>query len=340
MMLNDSNDPTKIYLIAEIGANHNGNIGVAKELALAAKTAGADAVKFQSWDTLLFSDSFYDANPGLREEVEAYRTSPEMLAEIADHCRGVGIDFASTPFSLDETDALDTLEPVWIKVASMDLTHDELLRKVASKGRRVLLSTGFGSLGEIEHAVETIEAEGNRDLVLLHCVALYPPPSDEIINLRNIELLSQAFGYPVGFSDHTQGIEIPFAAMALGATVIEKHFTLDHDMEGWDHRISADPEEMKAMVRAAERIHAALGGTRRVIGPEERANGEKFRRSAIASRDIRSGEVIGRADVAFQRPGTGIAPNDFSDFEGMRVTTDIAKGAIIQDTDFKDEKPK
>lgn len=322
------------YVIAEIGANHNGDMKLAQESIRAAKAAGADAAKFQSWDTGLFARSFYDENPGLEEQVAAYAVAGEEMHALSDYCRAQGIDFASTPFSKRELDELDALAPPFIKIASMDLNNDHLLRAAAQTGRTIILSTGMANTGEIEHALDTLEACGHADTVLLHCIALYPPPGDDYVNLRNMEMLRETFGYPVGFSDHTKGIEITLAAIALGAVVIEKHFTLDKTLEGWDHAVSADPAEMAMITSAARRIPAALGQHRRVVSEAERNQSMVMRRSIVAGRDLPAGHVVTLADLDFRRPGTGIAPNAAARLVGRELTRNLLADELLSENDL------
>ena len=189
-------------------------------------------------------------------------------------------------------------------------------------------------MGEIEHALATLEACGHNDTTLLHCIALYPPPADDYMNLRNIEMLHDAFGYPVGFSDHTIGIEIPLAAIALGAVVIEKHFTLDKNMEGWDHAVSADPVDLALIASAAGRIPAALGERRRMVSEAERQQSLGMRRSVVAARPLPAGHVLSDADVTYRRPGTGIAPNDAPRLFGRVLVRDIGADALLSDDDL------
>lgn len=327
------------YVIAEIGANHNGDMGLARESIRAAKAAGADAAKFQSWDTGLFARGFYDENPGLEEQVSAYAVAGDEMRALAEYCEEVGIDFASTPFSRREVAELDALSPPFIKIASMDLNNDHLLRAAAAKGRSIVLSTGFARMGEIEHALSTLESEGHTDTTLLHCIALYPPPGDDYVNLRNIEMLRDTFGYPVGFSDHTKGIEVTLAAIALGASVIEKHFTLDKTMDGWDHAVSADPEELAVITSAARRIPAALGERRRVISEAEDNQGRVMRRSIVAARALPAGHVLTAEDLDYRRPGTGITPNDSGRVVGQVLTRDLKADELLCESDLTTLRP-
>jgi N-acetylneuraminate synthase len=323
------------YVIAEIGANHNGDMEQARAHIRAAKEAGADAAKFQSWGTGLFSQSVYDANAELKEAVDAYAVAESDMAALATYCRETGIDFASTPCSAAEMVALDTLDPPFVKIASMDLNNDRMLVDAAKTGRPIILSTGFGTMAEIEHALATLEGVGHTDTVLLHCIALYPPPEDELVNLRNMEMLKDTFGYPVGFSDHTIGVEVTLAAIALGAAVIEKHFTLDKNLPGWDHAVSADPADMAIITSAARRIPAALGTRRRVVTEAERKNAEIMRRSIVAARDIRAGEILTEDHLEFRRPGSGISPNDAGRLLGRTARHDIAADTLLSEDDVE-----
>ena len=317
------------YIIAEIGANHNGDLDLARRHIAAAAAAGADAAKFQSWGAGLFAQSFYDERDGLKEAIEAYAVDAAGMAALAQACADTGIAYASSPFSEQEVCELDALDPPFIKIASMDLNNDRMLLAAAAVKRTIVLSTGFSTFGEIEHALNTLEDAGHRDTVLLHCVSVYPPASDDMLNLRNMEMLRRAFGYPVGFSDHTLGVEVTLAALALGAVVIEKHFTLDKTMEGWDHAVSAEPQEMAQIVTGAQRIWQALGSERRVVSAAERDNAAIMRRSVVAGRTIRAGETICEDDLVFRRPGTGIAPNDAGLLIGRVAVRDVAAEALL-----------
>lgn len=334
------------YIIAELGSNHNGDMELAKQLISAAKEAGADCVKFQSWskDTI-FSRKTYEDNYFLTDDyrsrndctleniVEEYSISSHELLEMKRYATEIGIDCTSTPFSKAEVDFLvNELDSDFIKVASMDLNNYPLLRYMAEKGRPLLLSTGLSNLSEIDMAIRTIEETGNKDIVILHCVSIYPP-EDRQVNLRNMDTLLQAYSYPVGFSDHTLGTCIPLAAVARGACVIEKHFTLDKDAEGWDHKVSATPDEMKILVNDARRIYNALGKNRvERVENEERVNA--FRRSIVAAKNINKGELIADDMVDFKRPGTGLPPEAIKYVVGKKAKRSIAFDEIISLEDF------
>lgn len=335
------------YIIAELGSNHNGDMDLAKKLILAAKEAGADCVKFQSWSkTTLFSRKKYEDNYfiaddyrdrddySLEEIVDAYAISEDELLLMKKYSDEVGIDCTSTPFSKSEADFLvDVLESSFIKVASMDVNNYPFLSYLASKKKPIILSTGLSELYEIDKAVRTIEQSGNNQIVILHCVAVYPP-KDVQVNLNNIETLRTLYpDYPVGFSDHTLGTSIPCAAVAKGACIIEKHFTLDKKMEGWDHKVSANPDEMSKLVENAHRIHAALG-TGRIQQVEDDERVSEFRRSIISAREIEEGEVITEDMLVFKRPGTGLPPGDIEYIVGKKAKRKIGDDEIIGFDDF------
>ncbi len=335
------------YIIAEIGANHNGDMEIAREMIDTAKQCGADAVKFQSWDTSLFSAQVYEDNfflgddyrdrndYTLKEIVDEFAVSPAQMKELRNYCAKVSIDFASTPFDLKQLGQLVEFDAPFVKIASMDVTNPRLLAAAGRTGRPILLSTGFATLAEIDRAVRWIEAEGNRDIAILHCVSLYPPEDGEV-NLDNMDMLRATFGYPVGFSDHTVGIEISLAAIAKRAVVLEKHFTLDKEMFGWDHKASCTPDELAAICTARDRIHAALGSTRRVVGPRELGRRDEYRRSIVAARDIGAGAIVGADDIDLRRPGTGIEPIQSDLVVGMTATRDIAADTVLR---FEDLRP-
>ena len=328
------------YIIAEIGANHNGDMDLAIKMIDSAKSCGCDAVKFQSWtpDSLVAKKEYdrnqqYNDSPkkhfgSLKEMVEKYYLRPEQHHELKRYCDKIGIEFCSTPFSEDEADLLEELEVPFYKIASMDINNPRLLKHVAQKGKPIILSTGMSTLAEIENAITTIESEGNHQIILLHCIAIYPPAYKDI-NLNNIPMLRQTFGYPVGFSDHSIGVSIPLASVALGSCVIEKHFTLDKDMPGWDHEVSANPEEMKVIVEESRNIANALGTYRRVVNQAEEEKKFKFRRSVVAGKDLKKEHVLTIEDLAFKRPGSGIRPDEANYLIGRRLKQDIVRDELI-----------
>ena len=328
------------YVIAELGANHNGDMRVARRLVDEAASAGADAVKFQSWTAdSLISSAEYERHTtyadskrhfgSLREMVARYQLTIDQHEEMADYCRHVGIDFLSTPFSREEVDLLDRLDVPAFKVASMDVNHLPLLEYVASKGRPVLLSTGMATLAEIDRAARVLRSCGAQGIVLLHCVSIYPPEPTSV-NLRNIAGLSQVLGLPVGFSDHTLGSSTSIAAVALGACLIEKHFTLDKNMDGWDHAISADPAELRELITGVRVAYDSLGSPQRIVGPAELEKRRQFRRRIVMARPVASGSVLALEDLAFKRPGTGIGPDEARYVVGRRVNVDLCEDAELE----------
>jgi len=333
------------YIIAEIGSNHNGDMDLCRRLIDAAAEAGAQAVKFQSWtESSLIAKEEYDRNTqysdkkrhfgSLLEMVKAYQFTAEQHHEALSHCKARGIAFCSTPFSTEEADLLEKLDVPFFKIASMDIVHLPLLKHVAHKQRPMVISTGMATMAEIEQAVETVRNEGNDQIVLLHCVSIYPPDYN-MIHLRNMATLQQAFDVPVGFSDHTLGTAITLAAVALGACIIEKHFTLDKDMPGWDHSISADPTELRTIIEEGNNIFAALGSNRRTVSGEEIEKRKKFRRSVVARCSLRRGHVLTDEDIDAKRPGTGVSPNELPYVIGRKLARDIQTDEVIHWVDLQ-----
>ena len=312
---------------------------------MSAVKCGCNAVKFQSWtpNSLIAEEEYnrnikYNDNPrkhwgSLREMVEKYYLRDEQHRDLKEYCDTIGIDFCSTPFSPEETDLLTALDVPFYKIASMDINNHRLLKHVASKNKPVILSTGMATLGEIEKAIETITSSGNDKIVLLHCISIYPPEYPDI-HLNNIPMLKQTFGYPVGFSDHTIGYSIPLAAVALGACLIEKHFTTDKNLDGWDHEISADPMEMEIIVRESANIKMAMGSHKRVVSNAEKEKKKKFRRSIVAARSMKKGHIINDEDMDFKRPGTGIPPDQSELLVGKRLLRDIREDELISWSDI------
>jgi N-acetylneuraminate synthase len=306
------------YIIAEIGSNHNGDMNLCRRLIDSAKSCGADAVKFQSWSrSSIVSKHEYERNTSysdkkkhfgsLEEMIEKYQLTPVQHREIAGYCHKQGITFLSSCFSPEEVDLLDELHVPAFKVASMDINNLALLRYVAARKRGVILSTGMSTLGEIEQAIQTFRSLNSGPVALMHCISIYPPAM-ETIHLRNIATLQTAFDVPVGFSDHSIGASIPLAAIALGACIIEKHFTLDKSLPGWDHAISADPSELATITTEGRNIFLALGSTIRTVTVAELEKRRKFRRRLILTRPMKAGETS--TQRWFLRPGTGIRPDE------------------------------
>lgn len=306
-----------IYVIAEAGVNHNGSVDLALQLVDAAKASGADAVKFQSFRAdLLATRSAHKA--AYQERTTAQSESQfEMLRRlqldaaahltILEHCKKIGIQFLSSPFDEQSADMLEELNVPLYKIPSGEITNLPLLQHMAGKRKPLILSTGMCTLGEVEEAVHVLQDAGCVELTLLHCVTEYPAPYAEV-NLRAMHTLKLAFGLPVGYSDHTPGIEIAIAAAALGAEVIEKHFTLDRSLAGPDHAASLEPLELQQMVTAIRHVEAALGSGIKAPAPCELPNISVARKSLVASCALPSGHRLEAGDLAIKRPGDGLAP--------------------------------
>jgi N-acetylneuraminate synthase len=271
---------------------------------------------------------------GLQQEVEQYQLTPAQHRAIAGHCRASGIPFLSSVFSPPEVALVDELGAPAFKIASMDVNHLPLLTCVARRRKPVILSTGMATLGEIERALAVLRLEGAAGVVLLHCVSTYPTPPAEV-HLRNMTTLAAAFDVPTGYSDHALGTAVPIAAAALGACLIEKHFTLDRSLPGWDHAISADPAEMTAIVDGAAQAFAALGSAVRNVGPTELQKRRNFRRRMVAARPLREGTCLSADDLDFKRPGTGIGPDELAYVVGRQLARDLDADAEIEWTDLR-----
>ena len=330
------------YIIAELGSNHNGDMHLARRLIQEAKQAGADCVKFQSWtketifsrkkykDNYFIADDYRDRKDYTLEEiVEKYSISENELFEMKSFADEIGIDCVSTPFSKKEADFLaGKMNAPFIKIASMDLNNYPFIEYLAKLQKPLVISTGLSELSEIDKAVKVIENAGNRQIIILHCVSTYPP-DDADVNLNNIRTLMRTYPeYPIGFSDHTLGTAIPLASVALGVCMIEKHFTIDKNMEGWDHKVSATKDELKEIVDGSKRIQKAMGSFRITVS-ESAEKIKEFRRSIVLTRDMKKGEVIQATDLDYKRPGTGLAP-EMTDFViGRTAKADLEYDHIL-----------
>lgn len=336
----------KPYIIAEIGANHNGDMDLAKKMIDIAKECGANCVKFQSWSKeSIFSKEVYKNNCFLKDDyrnrtdyslekiVEKYSLGRKEHILLKEYCDNISIDFASTGFSKEEIDFLvDELDVPFLKIASMDLNNLPFIEYISRKSRPILLSTGLSNLAEINEAVDHIQLSGNQELVLLHCRSIYPPANEQV-NLNNIDMLRDNFNYPIGYSDHTIGTVAPILSIAKGACVIEKHFTLDKNMEGWDHKVSADPKELQEIVQGVNNAYQMLGSYQRIVN-EDKERLEAFRRSIVSAKDIKKGEIITIEDIDFKRPGRGIEPKYYKFIIGKEAKRDIERDTLIFMEDF------
>ncbi len=306
------------YVIAEAGSNHNRNFDTALALIDAAAAAGADAVKFQTFtaDALVartsdpiatLTDEFGKYGRTVHEMFAAAEMPIEWLPKLRDHASAKGITFLSTPFDEHSADVLADLGMPAYKVASYEIVHLPLIRHIARKGKPVLLSTGMASIGEIEDAIAAVRAEGNDQVAIFHCPIGYPVPPEHV-NLAVIDTLQQVFRVPVGLSDHTRGVAIPIAAVARGACMIEKHYTLDATQAGPDHGFAIEPHELAALVQGCRDAFTAIGDQRKVCLPTEQLHYLRGRRSLFASEGIDEGTVITAQMLSILRPGTGLAP--------------------------------
>jgi len=326
------------FIIAEAGVNHNGDLKLAKRLVDAARKAGADAVKFQTWVTekLVTQDAhmaeYQTQNLGKRrtqfEMLKELELSYDQFKQIKTYADHEGILFFSTPDEEDSADFLEKLGVPLFKIGSGEVTNLPFLRQIAEKGKPIILSTGMSTLGEVETAVRVIEETGNKKLILLHCVSNYPAKAADC-NLRAIDTMTSAFGYPVGFSDHTMGTDIAIAAVARGACVLEKHFTLDKTMTGPDHRASLDPTEFSLMVQAIRAVEHALGdGVKRPV-PSEIEIKKVVQKAIVTARMIRAGEMLTQADLLLRRTSGGLASTYLSLVIGRRVNRDLEANSTI-----------
>jgi sialic acid synthase SpsE len=261
--------------------------------------------------------------------VEKYYLRGEHHYELNDYCKTKNVDFCSTPFSQEEADLLLKCKVPFFKVASMDVNNFQLLNYLADKGKPVIISTGMATLGEIDRAVELLTVKGCKEIALLHCISIYPPAYEDI-HLNNITMLQQTFGLPIGFSDHTIGFSIPLASVALGSCIIEKHFTTDKSLPGWDHEISADPNEMKIICEESAKIATSLGSFVRVVSEAEQGKKLKFRRSIVVTRNLKAGHVLTANDLTSKRPGTGISPDLIDQMIGRKLSVDLEEDMLVK----------
>jgi N,N'-diacetyllegionaminate synthase len=328
-----------VFIIAEAGVNHNGDIGLAKQLVDAALVAGADAVKFQTFkaDQVVTGEAeraeyqkknVPDKDESQLEMIKRLEISFADFKELKIYCDRKGIAFLSSPFDLESIDFLGQLNVPYFKIPSGEITNLPFLRKIGQWHKKVILSTGMATLGETEKAIEILNEAGARDLILMHCTTNYPTPPEEV-NLLAMKTLQQAFGLPVGYSDHTMGTVVPVAAVTLGARVIEKHFTLDCSLEGPDHKASLEPSEFKDMIEAIRIIEKALGTGIKKPATSELQIMKDVRRSIVASCDISAGDVINESNITVKRPGTGISPMMWDIIIGRKARCDILKGMLL-----------
>lgn len=331
-------DPRAIF-IAEAGINHDGSLEKAKEMVDVASQAGADYVKFQSFkaDELVtpnaLTSTYIDAGShkgeSFRDLLRRLELSKEDQQVLKDYCDSKKIKFLSTAFDADSFDFLVKLGTDVVKVASGDLTNIPLLRHMAASKLPMIVSTGMATLGEIEEAIEAITKEGNDKIVLMHCISWYPAEI-ETTNLRYMKTLKKSFGFPVGYSDHTLGINMTVAARTLGAVVLEKHFTLDAEQFGPDHAASIEPEQLKELIQGIREVEAGLGSTVRNFSEKELGQRKVHRRSVVVNKPIKEGEVFTDENLTIKRPGTGIRPKYWYKIIGKKAKRNLSKEELLQ----------
>jgi N-acetylneuraminate synthase len=332
--------PDATIVIAEVGVNHNGDPALARHMVDVAREAGADVVKFQAFRSEKEISRYAAKAPYQQETNSSAGNQLEMckaleldgaaLRGLKDYCAGIGMPFLCSVFDDASVDLLvDELNVASLKVASGEVTNLPLLRYIGAKRRGVVLSTGASTLAEVGCAVEALRSSGCPELALLHCVSSYPAPHAQV-NLRAMDTLRRAFRLPVGFSDHTAGIEMPIAAAALGACAIEKHFTLDRGMPGPDHRASVEPDELAALVRGVRAANVALGDGMKRPAECELPNIPLIRRSLVAARDLPAGTALARDMIEIKRPQGGIEPADLHLLLGRRLRTAVQEDMPIR----------
>lgn len=335
------NPDRHVIIIAEAGVNHNGDFDRAVEMIHAAKKAGADYVKFQTAVPELVISTIAPKAEYQKETTGEGESQLEMCRKIhlrldnyrqlKEICDREEIGFMSTPFDLVSVDCLARLDMDYWKIPSGEITNLPYLRKIGAFGGRVILSTGMSELFEVEVALRVLEEAGTprSQVILLHCNTQYPTPFVDV-NLRAMQALESLKPFAVGYSDHTVGIEVPVAAVAMGAAVIEKHFTLDKTLPGPDHKASLEPSELAAMVRSIRNIECALGSAEKHVSPSERANIEIARKSIVAARDIKAGETFTEENITVKRPGNGISPMRWDEIIGVAAPRDFVADSLIE----------
>lgn len=329
----------KTFIIAEAGVNHNGSFELAKQLVDKAVWAGADCIKFQTFNSknlvsknaqkAEYQKKTTDSSESQLEMLKKLELSKEEFIELRDYCNQKGIMFLSTPFDLESIDFLASIGVKIWKVPSGEITNYPFLRAIGKRKESVIMSTGMCSLEEVRDSLKVLKEFGTTDITLLHCTTEYPAPYDSV-NLKAMLTLQNEFGYKVGYSDHTNGIEIPVAAIAMGATVIEKHFTLDKTMEGPDHKASLEPEELRQMVLSIRNVEAAIGDGIKQPSDAEKKNIAIARKSIVAACDIKKGEVFTENNLTAKRPGNGISPMQWEKILGKSAIKDFETDEMIE----------
>lgn len=328
-----------VKIIAEAGVNHNGSVALAKQMVDAAKEAGADYIKFQTFIPKKLVSKFAEKADYQKETTGSGESQLEMLEKLAltqkdftelnRYCREKHIGFLSTPFDLDSIEFLDTFDMDFWKLPSGEITNLPYLEKIGQTRKPVVMSTGMSSLQEVKDAAAVLRKAGAKEITLLHCNTQYPTPMEDV-NLRAMQTLEKELNLPVGYSDHTQGIEIPVAAVAMNACIIEKHFTLDRSMEGPDHKASLEPDELNAMVQAVRNVEQALGNGKKEPSPSELGNISVVRKSIVAKCSIKKGDTFTEDNLTVKRPGNGISPMRWHEMIGKQAERDFAEDEPVE----------
>lgn len=329
-----------VFIIAEAGVNHNGSLEIAKQLVDAAKEAGVDCVKFQTYISKNIVSKNAVKAEYQKQQSEVEESQHDMLKklelsfdefiELKDYCELKGITFLSTAFDFDSINFLKSLNMETWKIPSGDITNLPYLIKIAKLNKPIILSTGMSTMNDIENAIRALKENGTGELTVLHCTSEYPTPYKDV-NLLAMLTIQNQFNVQIGYSDHTQGIEVPIAAVALGATVIEKHFTLDRNMEGPDHKASLEPDELKKMVESIRHIESAKGDGKKAPAQSEKKNMAVARKSIVANKDIKAGEVFTEENLTVKRPGDGINPMRWFDIIGKKAVRDFEEDELISE---------
>ena len=330
----------RVLIIAEAGVNHNGSVDNAKSMIDAAADAGADIIKFQTFksEKLVTKDaskaSYQEENTGNNDSqlsmLKKLELSESDHIELKNYCQKRGIEFLSTPFDMESIDYLNELGISLWKIPSGEITNYPYLAKIASTGKPIIMSTGMSTIEEIEDAMRVLRDNGAKSISLLHCNTQYPTPFTDV-NLNVMNTLKESFDVEVGYSDHTLGIEVPIAAVAMGASIIEKHFTLDRNMQGPDHKASLEPQELKTMVDSIRNIEMALGECEKKPTSSELENRNVARKSIVARKEIKKGDIFTEENITTKRPGTGISPRRWNEVIGKVATKDYLEDELISE---------
>jgi len=348
------NKLNKPYIIAEIGCNHNGDVELGLKMIKAAKDCGADAVKFQFFTEKNLSTNDYldELDSGIvklenveswstkelglnsvREQINAFSNDENELIIFKKYCDEIGIDFGCTPVNKEGIEFLANIKSEFLKISSMDANNLEMVDECIKTNLPIIISTGMATLQDIDKIYNLFRERGYDNFSILHCVSIYPP-KDEIVNLNFIDTLKSIYDCDIGYSDHSLGFSLPIAAIAKGVKIIEKHFTLDKNMPGWDHKVSANEEDLKIICEEGNKIFRSLGDKYKILSNDEIEKREKFRRSMTAKYDLESGHILTKNDFVYKRPGTGVPPDEEVFFLGKKVTKDIKQDKTIFESDF------